>query len=247
MTTPDEPPPTTADKRNKSAGMTLIGSSVTIFGLLAALAVCLMVIAALTRANTALSTGLEQQRAQFDTCRGKPASTAGCRTPVAAAPSVIVKEVKVPLNLPGLPGKDGLNGLTGPQGPAGPPGPPGPPGAPGAVGGPGLLGNSPACLLEPSRCIGATGAAGTDGKDGADGKDGKDGASPPCLSEPMQCQGVAGTDGKDGADGSPGKDGKDGEDGAPGPACPPGSAPKATQIVTIEHPEGEPGYICAPA
>lgn len=224
MTTPEEPPPpTTTDSRNRSAGLALVGSSVAIFGLLAAVFVCLMVITQLTRANVALSSGLDQQREQFDLCKGKPASTSGCKVPVAAAPSVIVKQVKVPVKIPGVPGADGLQGIPGPRGPqgeAGKQGAQGPQGKPGAPGKPGQA--------------------------GAVGKPGNDGSAPACLSEPMQCQGVAGTDGKDGTDGKAGQDGKDGADGAPGPACPPGSAPKSAQIVTIEHPEGEPGYICAP-
>lgn len=224
MTTPEDvPPPTLTDKRNRSAGLALVGSSATIFALLAALFVCLMVITALTRSNAALASGLEQQRAQFDTCRGKPASTSGCKVPVAAAPSVIVKQVKVPVRIPGVPGADGIQGIPGPPGQQGVQGKPG---APGAQGKPGVDGKP--------------------GAEGIPGKPGNDGRAPACLSEPMQCQGVAGADGKDGTDGSPGKDGKDGTDGAPGPACPPGSAPKSAQIVTIEHPEGEPGYICAP-
>jgi hypothetical protein len=151
-----------------------------------------------------LSSALTGQRDQFDTCRGKPASTPGCTAPVAAEPSVIVKQ--------GTRGPVGLTGAMGPMGPTGPRGPMGPPGAMGPMG---LPGNSPRCLLETTRCVGAAGKAGKDGKDGAPGKNGADGKN--------------GVDGKDGAPGTNGVDGKNGADGAPGAMGPQGNPGRGIQ------------------
>ena len=102
----------------------------------------------------------------------------------------------------GKPGDEGPPGPQGPPGSQGSPGPQGPPGAPGKQGPIGITGQSPRCLLEPSRCVGPKGASGADGKDGSVGKIGP--------------QGPAGTAGKDGADGVDGKDGAPGKDGANG-------------------------------
>lgn len=101
-------------------------------------------------------------------------------------------------------GKPGARGDQGPQGPVGPQGPQGPPGSEGKQGPVGVAGQSPRCLLEPSRCVGPKGAAGAAGSDGADGENGTDGKD--------------GINGKDGAAGPPGEPGPAGPPGDPGPA-----------------------------
>lgn len=105
----------------------------------------------------------------------------------------------------GKPGDEGPPGPQGPPGSQGSPGPQGPPGAPGKQGPIGVTGQSPRCLLEPSRCVGPKGASGADGKDGSVGKIGPQGPA-----------GKDGTDGVDGKDGAPGKDGTNGVNGADG-------------------------------
>jgi hypothetical protein len=99
-------------------------------------------------------------------------------------------------------GKPGSQGPPGPQGPQGPEGPQGPPGATGRQGPVGLTGQSPVCLLLPSKCVGPKGADGSDGKDGTDGKDGAQGPAGPKgdtgATGPQGDQGVPGVDGKDG-------------------------------------------------
>lgn len=197
MTTPEHDlPPTPADKRNRSAGLSLIGAGVYNVVVTAVCAVLLVTLFQVTGTNRALISALTQQRDQFTACKDKPATTRGCTTPVAAEPSVIVKQGSQGLpGLPGLPGSAGVQGLPGPQGPVGPQGPQGPPGA---VGKAGLPGDSPACLLEPARCIGATGAQGPKGDTGPEGSQGPAGA-----------EGKPGADGKNGTDGAPGLPGKD--------------------------------------
>ncbi len=101
--------------------------------------------------------------------------------------------------------KPGARGDQGPPGPQGPQGPPGIQGPPGPIG---ITGQSPRCLLEPTRCVGPKGAVGSQGTQGSQGDTGATGAKGD--------QGVPGVDGKDGADGAPGADGKDGVDGKDG-------------------------------
>jgi hypothetical protein len=102
----------------------------------------------------------------------------------------------------GKPGARGDQGSIGPRGIQGPEGPPGVRGKPGPIG---ITGQSPRCLLEPSKCVGPKGASGSDGKAGADGSQGDTGAT-----GAQGDQGVPGVAGADGADGKPGVDGKDG-------------------------------------
>jgi hypothetical protein len=102
-------------------------------------------------------------------------------------------------------GKPGARGDQGPAGPQGPQGIQGPPGIQGPRGPTGLTGQSPVCLLLPSKCVGPKGAAGSDGETGPQGPQGDTGAT-----GPQGPQGVPGVDGKDGADGKDGTDGKDG-------------------------------------
>lgn len=183
-------------------GRLLVGSGAFNLVLCVIVAGLLLILAQVTAVNGSLASALSQQRDQFQTCKSKPVGTRGCTTPVAAEPSVIVKEGT--RGLPGLPGAAGAIGAQGPAGPAGPQGPPGPPGAQGKTGPP------PGCALLASACIGAPGTAGQDGKDGKNGADGKDGLTPACLSEAAQCRGA---DGKNGVDG---KDGAMGATGVPG-------------------------------
>ena len=114
-------------------------------------------------------------------------------------------------------GKPGQRGDAGPQGPQGVQGIQGPPGIQGPRGPIGITGQSPACLLEPSRCVGPKGATGSKGSDGADGTQGPQGDTGAAGTKGDQ--GVPGVAGKDGVDGQPGVDGTngtDGKDGAPG-------------------------------
>lgn len=111
-------------------------------------------------------------------------------------------------------GKPGDKGPPGPQGPQGLPGPQGPPGAPGRQGPIGITGQSPQCLLEPTKCVGPKGAPGSPGSPGSPGADGKDGtAGKTGLPGPA---GPAGKDGTNGVDGAPGKDGVNGVNGTNG-------------------------------
>jgi hypothetical protein len=102
-------------------------------------------------------------------------------------------------------GEKGEPGTPGAQGPQGVQGIQGPPGIRGPRGPIGITGQSPVCLLEPSKCVGPKGAAGSDGEDGTQGPQGDTGAT-----GAQGDQGVPGVDGKDGTDGAPGADGKDG-------------------------------------
>lgn len=117
--------------------------------------------------------------------------------------AALAKQVRSLGGQPVAEGKPGSRGDRGEQGPQGIQGPPGIQGPRGPIG---IAGQSPACLLEPTRCVGpkgATGSAGADGKDGTQGPQGDTGAT-----GPKGDQGVPGVDGKDGADGTDGKDGR---------------------------------------
>ena len=140
----------------------------------------------------------DSQIDQFEYCKKAPKTDPKCQEPVSEPAAKVVE---------GPPGIQGDRGIEGPEGPQGPPGVRGPQGLPG---------NSPRCLLEPSRCVGASGPSGkngVDGKDGATGAAGKDGAD---GKDGESIKGDPGTPGTDG------KDGVDGKDGAPGPLCPEG-------------------------
>jgi collagen triple helix repeat protein len=102
-------------------------------------------------------------------------------------------------------GDTGTRGPTGPAGPQGIQGPQGPPGIQGPRGPIGITGESPQCLLEPSRCVGATGPKGTDGGRGPAGPQGPQG-------EP----GAPGAQGDQGPAGPKGEVGPSGNDGPAG-------------------------------
>lgn len=186
--------------KGRRTGRLLVSAGITNIVMMLVIAVLATTVVQQSGAIGRLSSALSGQRSQFDTCRGKPASTPGCTAPVAAEPSVIVKQ--------GSQGPVGLTGAAGPIGPQGPQGPQGPPGSPGVNG---LPGNSPRCLLEPARCVGATGPAGKDGTNGKNGLDGKNGADGKDGTNGLN--GKDGADGKDGATGAPGVNGKDGANG----------------------------------
>lgn len=186
--------PTRGDERTKSLGKWLTGSGVMIFALLLVVAMLGLTVFRQAHIIDALASGVSQQRDQFTACKNKPATAAGCTTPVAAEPSVIVKQ-----------GKAGPIGATGIQGPQGPPGIQGDPGKQGPVGKPGIPGNSPKCLLLVSACSGPTGPRGDQGPAGPAGKDGEQG--------PAGADGVAGKDGADGATGAQGEMGVQGPKG----------------------------------
>ena len=192
--------------KDRRTGRLLIGSSLYNLVLTVLCAGLLLALFQVTGTNHLLINALTQQRDQFQACKGQPATAEGCSTPVAAEPSVVVKQ-----------GSQGPVGLTGGQGPQGPQGPPGPPGVRG------LPGDSPRCLLEPARCVGAA------GKDGADGAAGKDGA--PGAAGADGKNGLNGKDGTNGLDGAPGKDGADGAPGAMGPQGNPGRGIQKTACV----------------
>lgn len=187
--------------KDRRTGRLLIGSS--LYSMLATVIIALMagVIVSQTGAIGRLSTGLTQQRDQFVACKDKPAKVRGCTQPVAAEPSVIVKQGS--RGLPGLPGAAGANGLTGPQGPQGPIGPQGPAGPPGAAG---KQGPPPGCALLSTACVGATGQRGLRGETGPAGPAGPQGA-----------QGERGLQGETGPAGPAGQQGAQGEMGVQGP------------------------------
>lgn len=110
-----------------------------------------------------------------------------------------------PQGEPGIQGPRGLQGAQGPPGPQGPAGPQGPPGAPGKAGPIGITGQSPQCLLEPSRCVGAVGPKGDPGEQGPQGPQGEPGAA-----------GETGPEGPPGPQGDPGTTGPAGPKGEPG-------------------------------
>lgn len=227
----DDVKPTRGDERTKSLGKWLTGSGVLNAVLLAVVAMLMSVIVTQTNAIDALSNGLTQQRSQFDACKAKPADTRGCTTPVAAEPSVIVKQ-----------GKRGPIGLTGPAGVPGPQGPQGPAGPQGLPGPVGAAGKSPACLLLVSACSGAQGPEGKQGPVGATGKQGEQG--------PAGAQGPQGNDGKQGEAGPAGPAGPAGAEGAqgpPGPVCPAGYHTEEKTVLTTTAPiAGEVILTCEP-
>lgn len=142
----------------------------------------------------------------------------------------VVSKEQIPQNIPGPKGDQGIPGIRGPQGEPGPQGPPGVQGPPGIRGVQGLPGNSPACLVEPSRCVGKSGTNGTDGTNGKDGLDGKDGTN-----------GVDGKDGASGKDGADGKNGKNGQDGVvsatTATSCEPLAGTYVTGVTTVYDPD----------
>lgn len=178
-------------ERDRRTGRLLLGSSLTnlLFG--GVIVVLLLVIGAQADTIGLLSGGLTQQRDQFEACKDKPAATRGCTTPVAAEPSVIVKQ--------GKRGPIGLTGNDGPAGPRGPQGPAGPQGVPGPIG---KTGPPPGCALLSTACVGAAGPAGPAGPEGKAGKAGQDGKEGPA--------GPAGPEGKAGPGGPEGKQGAQG-------------------------------------
>lgn len=222
MSDTEAPPPTTADKRNYTAGLSLIGSSVAILALLGALVVCLLVMQQMSQTNGALASALSQQRAQFTACKDKPATARGCTTPVAAEPSVIVKAGS--RGLPGLPGATGGTGPQGPQGPAGPAGPVGPAGPQGPPGAAGKTGPPPGCALLASACIGASGPAGPKGDKGDPGEAG--------------AKGDKGDPGEVGAKGEKGDQGERGQQGEIGAQGLQGNSVSSTQCITDDTATG---------
>lgn len=128
--------------------------------------------------------------------------------------AALAKQVRSLGGQPVAEGKAGARGDQGPQGIPGPQGIQGPPGIQGPRGPIGITGQSPACLLEPSRCVGPKGATGSAGKNGADGTEGPKGDTG--ATGAKGDQGVPGVDGKNGVDGAPGAPGKDGVDGKDG-------------------------------
>jgi hypothetical protein len=173
--------PTHADAKVRSLGKWLTGSGLMLAVMLGVVGLLAFVIAQQAQTIDALASSLTQQRSQFEACKAKPVSTAGCTTPVAAEPSVIIKA-----------GSRGPIGDMGPQGPVGPQGPQGPQGVPGPIG---KTGPPPGCTLLATGCIGAQGATGAQGAQGPKGDDGADGK-----------QGPKGDTGDQGPQGMPGKD-----------------------------------------
>lgn len=208
--------PTRGDERTKSLGKWLTGSGIVNAVLLVVIALLASVVVSQSGAIAALSDSLTQQKSQFDACKGKPATTRGCTTPVAAEPSVIVKQ--------GKRGPAGLAGAVGPQGPPGVPGPTGPAGPQGKPGPVGKTGPAPGCLLLVSACSGATGPEGKQGPAGPAGKQGE--------------QGPAGVDGAPGKDGLPGEPGSIGPQGEMGPQGSPGVGISSTQCVDDSTADG---------
>lgn len=163
-----------------------------------------------------LSRSNDSQISQFEYCQKALKTDPKCKEPVSEPAAKVIE------------GPRGLQGVEGPIGPVGPEGPQGPPGARGPQG---LPGNSPRCLLEPSRCVGPAGASGQPGIAGKDGEDGADG--------------VDGTDGADGVDGQDGTDGADGKDGIDGK--PPASwswTDSQGWTYTCSDPDGDLKYTC---
>lgn len=195
------PPTLAADRgeRDRRTGRLLIGSG--LYNLLATVIIALMagVIISQTGAIGRLSSSLSQQRSQFEACKDKPVGYRGCTQPVAAEPSVIVKQ-----GSRGLPGLPGATGAVGPQGPAGPTGPPGPQGPQGPIG---KTGPPPGCALLSTACVGAAGAQGPKGDTGPQGPAGERGET-----------GDTGPAGPPGPQGEQGERGLQGVMGAQGPA-----------------------------
>lgn len=120
----------------------------------------------------------------------------------------------------GKPGDQGPPGPQGERGEQGPPGIQGPPGMQGPRGPIGVAGQSPRCLLEPSKCVGPKGAAGTDGSDGKDGSQGP--------------AGPKGDTGATGPEGPQGPAGPQGDPGAAGPAGPQGDPGRGIKSVVCQ-------------
>jgi len=109
-------------------------------------------------------------------------------------------------SLGGQPVAEGKPGARGEPGPQGPPGIQGPPGVQGPRGPIGVTGQSPQCLLEPSKCVGPKGAAGKDGSDGEPGEAGPAGPQgEPGPAGETGAQGPAGPQGEPGATGETGR------------------------------------------
>jgi Collagen triple helix repeat (20 copies) len=203
MSIDDELPPATSEAIDRRAAKRKRDTRLFIFGAVAFIAVLTAaVLATLLWANSQnnvnrLAQSNDAQRSQFEYCMTAPKTDPRCQQAVAPPADKVVQ------------GPQGIQGVQGLQGEQGPPGPQGPPGIQGKQG---LPGNSPRCLLEPSRCVGAAGTNGKDGVDGADGKDGTNG-----LDGKDGLNGKDGADGKDGTNGVDGKDGANGKDGEPGP------------------------------
>jgi hypothetical protein len=104
-------------------------------------------------------------------------------------------------------GKPGDQGAPGAQGPTGPQGIQGPPGAPGKQGPIGITGQSPQCLLQPTRCVGVSGSKGVAGERGPAGPQGSQGEPGPAGAQGDQ--GPAGSQGEQGIQGTQGGDGAD--------------------------------------
>lgn len=100
----------------------------------------------------------------------------------------------------GDPGDQGPRGLQGAQGIQGPQGPPGIQGPRGPIG---ITGQSPQCLVEPSRCVGAAGPKGDTGLQGTQGPQGDTGATG--ETGPQGPVGPQGNPGATGATGSAGR------------------------------------------
>lgn len=220
----DERPPLVTEHVDHAAtdrrtGRLLIGSSLTNLVLMLAVVVLGTVVLQQGGAIARLSNALTGQRDQFTACKDKPATARGCTTPVAAEPSVIVRQGKNGLN-----GANGATGAAGVQGPAGPQGPPGPAGVQGPPGPAGKAGPPPGCALLSTACVGATGSQGPAGPAGPEGK-----------------QGPAGADGKQGpagADGAAGPEGKQGPQGEMGVQGPRGVGTSSSQCVDDDTPDG---------
>lgn len=192
--TPPAPPSNLGADRKLNRhrdGRLLVGSGLMNLVLILVVAVLSTVVLQQGGAIDRLSGAVIGLRNQVDQCADKPAKAQGCTTPVAAEPSVIVKE--------GARGLAGAVGAQGPQGPQGPAGPPGPQGVPGPVG---KAGPPPACAAVTSACVGATGPQGPEGDAGPQGPEGKEGPAGPAG--PQGEQGVQGPQGELGPQGAPG-------------------------------------------
>jgi hypothetical protein len=213
------PPPMLAaesETKDRRTARLLVGSGLANAMLGAVVVVLLLVIMQLSGANAALTSALTQQRDQFTACKDKPATARGCTTPVAAEPSVVVKQ-----------GRRGLTGASGVQGPAGPAGPVGPAGPRGVQGPIGKTGPPPGCALLSTACVGAAGIRGPAGPEGKAGPAGPEGA-----------QGPAGTDGKEGPAGPAGPEGKQGPQGETGGQGPQGVSTSSSDCVDDDTPAG---------
>lgn len=194
--------PTQADAKVRSNGRTLIGTGVALAVLILVAVFQQITIAEQGKAIGALSGGVTVLRNQVDTCANKPAKSAGCTTPAAAEPSIIVKEVRT-VSLPGLVGDTGPSGAIGKAGIDGKsygcdgkvvdsnhpaakcPGVPGAAASTPPAAKDGRDGVTPPCMQTPRQC---------QGEDGKPGGNGTDGVTPPCYFTPMQCQGADGKD-----------------------------------------------------